>query len=206
MRTVRIIGFFLTITVPGLYISIVAFHHEMMPTELIISIATERQGVPLPAALEAFFMLIVFDILKETGIRMPTNIGQALSILCALVIGQAAVEAKLVAAPMIVIIGLTGITNLMVPKLNAPVIYIRFLLLLLSSGFGFFGFVTGVSITVIHMINLRSFGIQQIMLSGNLQFAEVKDSFVRAPWHTMVLRPNFAKDRQRINNAKNNQN
>ena len=204
-RIIRILGFLLTVSVPGLFIAIVAFHHEMMPTQLLISIATERQSVPLPAALEAFLMLIVFDILREAGVRMPANIGQALSIVGALVIGQAAVEAKLVAAPMIVVVGLTGITGLLVPKLSAPVIYIRFMLLLFSSVFGFFGFVTGASMVLIHVLNLRSFGIPLVMMSGDLQFQELKDSFIRAPWHQMLLRPKFSKDRQRMNNEKKKQ-
>ena len=202
-RLIRIMGFLLTITIPGLYISIVAFHHEMMPMPLFISIAAERQSVPLPASLEALIMIIAFDILRETGVRMPSNIGQALSIVGALVIGQAAVEAKLVAAPMIIVVALTGITNLLVPKMNAPVIYIRLILLLLSSIFGFFGFVLGISGILIHVINLRSFDIPQLTPSGKLQYQEIKDTFFRAPWWQMILRPNFAKDKVRINNGRN---
>ena len=79
-RMLRLLAFFLTITVPALYIALVAFQHEMIPTPLLLSLANARKGVPLPASLEAFIMIIVFDILRETGIRMPTGIGQALSI------------------------------------------------------------------------------------------------------------------------------
>jgi spore germination protein KA len=196
-RMVRIVGFFLTVAVPGFYIAIVAYHHEMLPLQLFISIAAARQGVPFPAALEAFLMLFVFDILRETGIRMPSNIGQALSIVGALVIGQAAVEAKLIAAPMIIVIALTGITSLLVPKLNAPIIYIRFFLLVLATGFGFFGLVLGIASVLIHLINLRSFGVPQVTISGELQYQELKDTFVRAPWWEMILRPRIAMDRVR---------
>jgi spore germination protein KA len=187
-RLLRIVGFFLTVGIPGIYIAIVAFHHEMLPTPLLINIAAERQSVPLPAALEAFIMLIVFDILRETGIRMPSNIGQALSIVGALVIGQAAVEAKLVAAPMIIVVGITGITNLLVPKLNAPAIYLRLFLLLMSSIFGFFGFVMAASVMMIHILNLTSLGISQITLSGSFRFQEMKDLTFRSPWWKMRLR------------------
>lgn len=199
-RIIRIIGFLLTISVPALFVSIVSFHREMIPTQLLISLATERQSVPLPAALEAVIMLIVFDILRETGVRMTTSVGQALSIVGALVIGQSAVEAKLVAAPMIVVIGLTGITNLLILKLGAPVIYIRFFLLFLSTSFGFFGFVSGISMVFLHIINLRSFGIPQIMMTGDIRFQELKDSFIRAPWYQMLLRPGFSDNRRRVNN------
>ncbi|PKM73426.1 MAG: hypothetical protein CVU91_05735 [Firmicutes bacterium HGW-Firmicutes-16] len=202
-RLLRILGFFLTITIPGFYIAVVAFHQEMMPLQLFISIAASRSSVPLPASLEAFIMIIVFDILRETGIRMPTNVGQALSIVGAIVIGQAAVEAKLVAAPMIIVAALTGITSLLIPKMNAPVIYIRMMLLILSSFFGFFGFVLGVAATLIHIINLRSLGIPQAAFSGKLQLQEIKDTAIRAPWWRMILRPSFAKDKVRMNGGEN---
>lgn len=198
-RMLRIVGFLLTITVPGLYISIGAFHHEMFPLQLFISIAADRKGVPLPAALEAFVMLILFDILKETGARMPSTIGQALSIVGALVIGQAAVAAKLVAAPMVIIVALTGITGLLVPKLNAPTIYLRLLLLFLSSMFGFFGLMLGMTCVIIHILNLYSFGVPQVMLNRNLQYQNIKDTIIRAPWWQMIRRPRFAANKIRQN-------
>ncbi len=188
-RMLRIFGFILTLIVPGLYIAIVAYHHEMLPTQLLLNIAAERSSVPLPASVEAFMMLIVFDILRETGVRMPSNIGQALSIVGALVIGQSAVEARMVAAPMIIIVALTGITNLLVPKLSGPVIYIRYLFLIASSLLGFYGLVLAIIAVVIHLLNLRSFGIPQITAAGNVRFQEVKDTAFRAPWWKMRLRP-----------------
>ena len=188
-RLLRMLGFFMTITVPGLYIAIVAFQHEMLPSPLMINITAERQSVPLPAAVEAFVMLIVFDILRETGVRMPTNIGQALSIVGALVIGQAAVEAKLVAAPMIIVVAITGITNLLVPKLNAPVIYIRLFVLMMASMFGFFGLTMGLSLVLIHLISLTSFGVPSLSLDGNFSMERAKDIGFRAPWWKMLTRP-----------------
>ncbi len=198
-RILRIIGSLLTITVPGLYIAVEGFHHEMLPPQLFISIAAERKSVPLPAALEAFVMLILFDILKETGVRMPSTIGQALSIVGALVIGQAAVDAKLVAAPMVIIIALTGITALLVPKLNAPMIYIRIMLLIASSMLGFFGLMLGMTCLAIHILNLYSFGVPQIMLSRKLRYQNIKDTFIRAPWWQMIRRPRFTANKIRQN-------
>jgi len=188
-RVLRILGFFLTVTVPGFYIAIVAFHHEMLPTPLLINIASERTGVPLPASAEAFIMLIVFDILRETGVRMPSNIGQALSIVGALVIGQAAVEARLVAAPMIIIVGITGITGLLVPRMNAPIIFVRIFILIGASVFGLFGMMLTLCTLFIHMLNLDSFGVSQLTPSGKLQFQQIKDMAIRAPWWKMIQLP-----------------
>ncbi|MGI6004195.1 MAG: spore germination protein [Christensenellales bacterium] len=203
-RILRIGAFFLTVAVPGLYIAVVAFHQEMLPLPLLMRIAMERQSVPLPASIEAVIMLLVFDVLRETGIRMPSNIGQALSIVVALVIGQAAVEASLVAAPMIIVVAATGITSLLVPQLNAPIIFWRMLLLVMASAFGFFGLTIGLSILFIHINNLTSFGIEQLSLRGSFQFQDSKDIFIRAPWWTMRERPDSLtrnKVRQRGGNA-----
>jgi len=190
-RLLRYLGFFITIAVPAFYVSIVAFQREMLPSTLLISIAIERQGVPLPASLEAFIMLIIFDILRETGIRMPANIGQTLSIVGALVLGEAAVEARLISAPMIIIVAITGITNLLVPRLRAPVILLRYLFLALAAIFGIYGVVFGFSWIMIHIINLRSLTVPQFIPISSLNSEEFKDFFVRQPMWQLKKRPNI---------------
>lgn len=188
-RMIRYIGFFLTILVPAIYISLEAYHHEIIPTTLLVNMAIERTNVPLPAIVELIILLMVFDILKETGIRMPSGVGQALSIVGALVVGQAAVDAKMVAAPMTIVVGLTGITSLLVPKMNAPTIYIRTLLLLLSAAFGFVGFILGFAMVLTHLVNLYSFGISQFVSNRRLNTETVKDIPIRAPWWKLKKRP-----------------
>ncbi len=190
-RLLRIFGYILTVSVPGFYIAIIAFHKEMLPTPLLINLVADRLGVPFPAAIEAFVMIIIFDILRETGVRMPSNVGQALSIVGALVIGQAAVQAKLVSSPMIIVIAITGITSLLVPKMNAPIIYSRFFVLALSTMFGLFGFAIGMSFMFIHILNLNSLGVEQVALSGKMKAQENKDALIRAPWWTMKQRPDM---------------
>lgn len=188
-RFLRFLGFILSVTVPAFYIVIVAFNQEVLPTTLLTNIVRERTGVPLPAVMEAIVMLILFDILKETGIRLPTGIGQALSIVGALVVGQSAVSAKLVAAPMLIVVAITAITGLLVPKLNAPIIYIRTMLITLSATLGLLGFIAGISIIMTHLLNLHSFGIPQMVSMDDLKYQEVKDTFVRGPWWKMIDRP-----------------
>lgn len=208
-RMIRYIGFFLTVMVPALYIALEAYHHEIIPTTLLVNIAMERTNVPLPAIVEIIILLLVFDILKETGIRMPTGIGQALSIVGALVVGQAAVDAKMVAAPMIIVVALTGITALLVPKMNAPIIYIRTFLLLLSAAFGLLGFIMGFAIVLTHLVNLHSFGVSQFVSNRRLNVETVKDIPIRAPWWKMKKRPFYLTSNVRrqgdINEKKANQ-
>lgn len=188
-RGLRILGFFMAIIVPGFYVAMVAFHHEMLPTSLLISIAVERSNAPLPAALEAFIMLTLFDILRETGVRMPINVGQAMSIVGALVIGQAAVQAKLVAAPMIIVVAITGITSLLVPKMEGPLIFMRFFMLGLASALGFLGITVGGAIILTHILGLKSFGVLQLTPDRDLRYQQIKDNFIRAPWWQMITRP-----------------
>lgn len=188
-RALRMLGFCLSFIVPAIYIAIVAYHQEMLPAPLLISIATERQSVPLPAALEALIMLVAFEVLRETALRMQSNVGQALSIVGALVIGQAAVEAKLVAAPMIIIVALAGITSLLVPKMNAPTLLLRFGILILASCLGFLGVTVGCAFLLAHILGLRSFGIWQLSADRTIRYQNVKDTVIRAPWYQMILRP-----------------
>ena len=188
-RLLRMAGFLLSIIVPALYTAIVSFHQEMLPGPLMINVASDSHNVPFPAALEALLLLIMFDILRETGIRMPMSIGQALSIVGALVVGSAAVEADLVSAPMIIVTAISGITSLLVPKLNVPVILIRLALLLLSSFFGLYGLVLGTSAMFIHMLKLESFGVLQLSPDKPLSAQRLRDSFIRAPWWKMLPRP-----------------
>ena len=199
-RLLRIIGFLLTITVPAMYIAIVAYHQEMLPTNLMINIATDSHNVPLPAALEALILLVMFDILRETGVRMSSRVGQALSIVGALVVGQAAVEAKLIAAPMLIIVALTGITSLLVPKLNTSVIFIRVGILLPTAFLGLLGFTVSLTATLINILTLKSCGISQMTRDDRYSSQANKDSLIRMPWKDMIERPAFlTNNHERMN-------
>ena len=190
-RILRIVGFLLAITTPAFYVAIVAYHQEMLPTTLMINIATDSHNVPMPAAIEAILLLLMFDILRETGVRMPLGVGQALSVVGALVVGSAAVEANLATATTIIVAAISGITSLLIPKLNVPSVLIRIGLLLLASVLGFYGVVLGMAVLFAHVLSLESFGIPQLTRDHTLSYQRIKDSFIRAPWWQMRTRPEF---------------
>lgn len=196
-RILRILGFCLSTLTPGIYISITAFHHEILPTPLLINIMREKQIVPLPMGLELLIMLVIFDILRETGIRMPTGIGQAMSIVGALVLGDAAVSAKVASSQVIIVVALTGITSLLIPKLGSPVLLARYLILLASMLMGFPGFVLSLALSLTHILSLYSFGVPQITLSGRARPQDMKDIAVRTPLWTMRERRPVASDLRR---------
>ena len=187
-RVLRLLSFFLTITVPAAFVAIVGYHHELLPTGLMLSFTTARQNVPLPAALEAFVMLLLFDILRESGVRTPGYVGQAVGFVGGIVIGQSAVEANLIAAPMVIVVAFAGITIIMVPRLTMASLFARYMALLFASLFGLPGLIIWLGIVMVHVFNLQSFGVPSFMPTGNLRFQEVKDTFVRAAWPKILWR------------------
>lgn len=106
-RVVRVFAYFISVILPALYIALTSFHQEMIPTPLALSIAASREGVPFPSIGEAFIMEGTFEILREAGLRLPRQAGQAVSIVGGLVIGEAAVQAGIVSQAMVIVVALT---------------------------------------------------------------------------------------------------
>jgi spore germination protein KA len=200
-RLLRILSFALTVSLPSVYVSLACFHQEMIPTPLIKSLSAARQDVPFPTVIEVFVLLVTFELLREAGTRMPTNIGQALSIVGALVIGQAAVEARFVSAPVVIIVALTAITGLVLPRIKGAEIVLRFLFLALSSIIGLYGYIFGVIGMLIHLFDMRSFGVPYMLSLMNLTSQNLKDTAIRAPWLYMKYRPKFISATNRTRNT-----
>lgn len=188
-RGLRYICFFLSIIVPAVYLCLTNFFPALLPTSFVISISASRSGVPFPAFLEAIVLIFIFEILKETGIRMPQSLGHALSIVGGLVIGQAAVDAKIVSAPMLIVIALSGICGLMIPKLKGAVFYYRLFLVVLSSFLGFFGLFVGVTVMLISIFKMQSFTVDYTGSIKEFTFNSLKDDYIRAPFWFLKTRP-----------------
>lgn len=188
-RILRLIGFWLSISVPALYIGIVNFHHEVLPTDLYISIAQARAGVPIPTVLEAIAMLITFEIIREAGARLPRHIGQAVSIVGALVLGESAVNARLVSAPMVIVTALTGIAGFSIPNLITTSIMLRVILLFLATILGLFGYTTGLIGITMYLAYMKSFGINYMEYVSIIDKNNLNDSIFRKPWSYVNKRP-----------------
>ncbi|GMQ62836.1 spore germination protein [Vallitalea maricola] len=181
-RVLRIFCFILSTSIPALYIALITYHHEMIPQEIMVSIVSSREGVPFPSIVELILMLITFEILREAGSRLPQNIGQTISIVGALVLGEAAVSARLISAPIVIITALTGITSLALPFILESVIFIKFYLLIFCSFFGLYGYIFGVMSITIHLMNLKSFGVDYMTFFTDLNKLNVQDTAIRIPW------------------------
>ena len=193
MRWIRYMGLLIAATLPSLYVAITSYHPEMLPLSLLLSIATAREGVPFPAFVEALIMELSFELLREASIRLPGAIGNTIWIVGALVIGEAAVSAHLVAPQMVIVVAITAIGSFTVPSVEAsyPIRLIRFPLMLLAAAFGLYGVMLGLLAVLVHLVNLRSFGFPYLEPLAPLKLNELRDVLVRAPRWLMMLRPQF---------------
>ncbi|MFS0775041.1 spore germination protein [Neobacillus sp. 3P2-tot-E-2] len=191
LRFLRILIFLISIIAPATYIAVTTFHQEMIPTQLLVAIAAQREAVPFPALVEALIMEVAFEILREAGIRMPRAVGSAISIVGALVIGQAAVQAGIVSPAMVIIVAITAIANFATPAFAIAISarLIRFGFMFAAATFGFYGIILGVIVLAVHLCSLRSFGVPYLTPMAPLIPANLGDTIVRLPLWAQKKRP-----------------
>ncbi|MBV4419192.1 spore germination protein [Clostridium tyrobutyricum] len=161
LRITRMFGLLVAIMLPGIYISLANYHQEMIPTSLLIAIATARENVPFPTIVEIIFMEIAFDLIREAGIRIPGIIGNTIGIVGGLIIGQAAVQASIISPVLIIIIGFTSLGNYSIPDFNLGygTRIFRLLFIMLGALLGFLGISIGIILMIMILSNLKSFGV-----------------------------------------------
>lgn len=201
IRWLRYIFLLIALLTPAFYVAVTTYHQAMIPTTLLLSIAAARESIPFPAVVEALIMEVTFEALREAGIRLPKTVGQAVSILGALVIGQAAVQAGIVSAPMVIVVSITGIASFTLPKFNAAITIrmLRFPFIIAAAVFGIFGMMLYGLIIVGHMVSLRSFGIPYMSPVAPYSPGNLNDVLLRKPIWMMRQRPSFLplQNRQR---------
>ncbi|NRD78648.1 spore germination protein [Bacillus sp. BRMEA1] len=195
LRFIRYLSFMIALLTPSIYVGILTFHQELLPTPLLLSVIAQREGVPFPAVVEVLLMEITFEILREAGIRMPRTVGQMVSIVGALVIGQAAAEAGIISNIMIIIVAITAISNFVAPVYSfaAASRLIRFLLIISASILGLYGVLIILVAMVAHLSSLRSFSIPYLAPIAPLIIEDQKDVFVRFPFWSMKKRPKYLR-------------
>ncbi|WP_098744032.1 spore germination protein [Paenibacillus sp. EZ-K15] len=191
LRVLRYLSIFISLLGPSLYVAITTFHHEMLPTQLLFGLAGQREQIPFPAFVEAVLMEVTFEILREAGVRLPKNIGSAISIVGTLVIGQAAVEAGIISPAMVIVVAITAISSFVVPSFNMSIAFrmLRFPLMALAGSFGLFGILVGIIALILHLCSLRSFGIPYMSPFAPLIPEGQKDTILRLPHWMLMNRP-----------------
>jgi hypothetical protein len=203
IRWIRLLAMFLALTISSFYVLLSSFHQEMYPTALALRVAAGREGVPFPAIIEVFLMETMFEILREAGLRMPQPVGQAVSIVGALVIGEAAVNAGLVGPILVVIIAAEAISSFAIPAYSLSLAFrlLKFPVLILSGTFGLLGFLGGTVLITLHLLSLRSFGAPFLTPIAPFRMSGNKDVTIRAPWWKMTKRPKNTTSQDDIRQA-----
>lgn len=160
-RVIRLFAMFVSILLPALYLAVTLYHHEIVPTYLLYSISASRENVPFPSLVELLLMDLSFEMIREAGIRMPGPIGSTLGIVGGLILGQAAVSAKIVSPIMIIIIAITGIGSFATPDYSLGWTYriLRLIFIFLAALFGFYGIAVGIFIYSLYLGAQKSFGV-----------------------------------------------
>ncbi|MEG1290846.1 MAG: spore germination protein [Lachnospiraceae bacterium] len=212
-RILRYLASFMALTFPGLYLAMTNFHTQILPTDLMLSLAAARQGVPFPAVVEIILMELAFELLREAGVRLPGANGNTIGIVGGLIIGQAAVDANIVSPIVVIVVALTALCSFAVPNEEFATAFriLKFVFILLCANFGFFGFLLGVLGILIHLSHLESFGIPYLtpFVGADLNgYDDQRDTFLRLPLKFLKKRPIYtrkgARTRLRFHNIQKN--
>ena len=181
-RVLRYLAFFITVLTPGVYIALTTFNQEMIPLELLTSFASQRSTVPFPAFFEAILMFISFEILRESDYRIPNISNSALSIVGALILGEAAVNAGIVSPIMIIIVAITAISALIVvePELSSAIKWYRILFMLGGTTIGIFGIFIVFIIFTTNLCSITSFSKSYMMPFTPIN-EDIKNSIIKFP-------------------------
>ena len=170
-RIIRVIAFIISVTIPGMYLALTTFNQETLPTSLLINFSIQRQGVPFPSIVEALIMFLIFEILKESDTRIPFVVGTSMSIVGALVLGQAAVDAGLISPIMIIIIAVSLVTSFLFNDndlVNAIRVW-KLIFILLSAFAGLYGFFIALLLFLVKISSMDSYGFDYVTVDGILK-------------------------------------
>jgi spore germination protein KA len=191
IRLFRYFALMIAVALPASYVAVTTYHHEMIPADLYMAIAAQREGVPWPALIEALLMESAFEMLREAGLRLPRQIGPSVSIIGGLVIGEAAMTAKIASPVMIIVVAITGVASFSLPSFTmaTSLRIIRFPLMIVGGVLGLHGVVMGLIMILTHVVSLRSFGIPYFTPFAPFKLGNLKDTLVRVPRAYMKQRP-----------------
>ena len=181
-RLLKYLSFYLTILLPGLYVAVAVHHLELLPHTLLRRVMAAEASTPFPLMFEALIIQLIYELMREAGLRLPRPVGHAIGIVGALVIGDAAVSAGLIGAPMVLIVALTAITSFVVPSLYDSVTVLKFLFILAGGFFGLFGVTLGMSALLLNLCSVSVGGVPATAPATPFNPYSLRDMFMRAGW------------------------
>lgn len=199
-RILRFVGFFITILTPALYIALTTFDVKLIPSKLLISLATQRQGVPFPTTVEVLILLTAFEILRECDLRMPKQMGASVSIVGALVLGDAAVAAGIVSPIVVIIVALTSIGGLLfsdIDVINSIRLW-RLIFIIAATSLGLIGIVTAGIILITRLASLEVLGISYLAPFSPLNIEGMRYGLIKFPSSLLKKRPLYLQPKDKI--------
>lgn len=199
VRALRVLAIFLSVFLPGLFVAAQLFHLQLIPLNFLLTIVNSIKGIPLSPSLEMFFLLLIFEILNETSIRMPKYVGMALAVVGALVLGETAVNAGLVSTPAVLIMAMSGISIYTVPELTETTSILRFIVLLIAGSIGGYGIVLTEAFLTCYLCASENYGVPYVAPYSPLILNDLQDGIYMSDVTSMPLRPQAlnAKNKRR---------
>lgn len=197
-RMIRYVAAMLAMTFPAMYLAVVNFHPEILPTSLVMTLASARQTVPFPALIEVLLMELSFELLREAGVRIPGPMGSTIGIVGGLIIGQSAVSAGVVSPMIVIVVALTALASFAIPneELSSSFRILKYFTILMAAVLGFFGIIMAWLLVLGHLSRLKSFGFPYLMpvAAADINGGEdLKDYVVRYPLGALGWKSIFVK-------------
>lgn len=196
-RVLRVFALIVAIVLPGSLVALKTFHQEMLPTKLLMTMTENIAGVPFTSLVEALVMVLFLELIKESGLRIQSNIGSAVTVVSGLVLGQTAVQAGLVGPVMVIVIAASGISEFIVPQQREMIVIYRLIILILGGILGLFGITIGMTIMIIHLISLKSFGVPYMYPIAPYDKEGMKDFIFIRSIKEMNYRPKLISNKNR---------
>ncbi|WP_171016795.1 spore germination protein [Pseudalkalibacillus caeni] len=186
-RILRLVSLFISILLPGFWVALTSHNVDQIPFLLVATISVSRIGIPLSTSMEMFIMLFLFELFHEAGMRLPRSVGQTVSVLGGLIVGDAAIRSGLTSPSMLVVGGIVFVSGytLVNPALSGTATLLRIFILFLGTFFGIFGVVLGVLLTIAYFSSLTSFGIPYLGFSDPFRLSKLAKTVFRMPWNSL---------------------
>ena len=202
-RLLRYAAALLAVLLPGLYVAVTCYYPQVLPANFLLAIAAARNDVTFPIIVEILLMELLFELLREAGIRLPGQMGNTIGVVGGLIVGQAAVDASLVSTIVVIVVALAAIASFAIPNEEFASTFrlLKFVAIFLGAVWGLYGIMLGVLALLIHLAKLQSFGIPYMMplVSGSIdEETEFQDFALRKPIFTMRNRPLYTRRGKRV--------
>ena len=185
IRLLKYVAFFIAILLPGMYVALSVFDPEFLPDQLLFTIVSAEEATPFPMIMEALLIHLIYEIMREAGLRLPRPVGHAVSIVGALVIGDAAVNAGLVGSPMVMIVALTALSSFVVPSLYEAIAVLKFVFIIIGGTWGLYGIALGLMALAVNLCAMVTEGVPMMAPLAPFSKFSMRDTVYRQGWRKL---------------------